>query len=92
MINECLKTPLQGIVAALEGMKIRQDREVLLHFSPYKKMMIIGKNDPALNYNSLISQTHNTNVKIVELDGGHMSFIENESECLNAITHFIENI
>ncbi|WP_299556773.1 alpha/beta hydrolase [Seonamhaeicola sp.] len=92
LINECLKTPLQGIVAALEGMKIREDREVLLHFSPYKKMMIIGKKDPALDYKSLMSQTENTEVKIVEFDGGHMSFIENKAEFLDSIMYFIENI
>jgi len=33
--NEALKTPLQGIVAALEGMKTRNDREVILHFTTY---------------------------------------------------------
>jgi hypothetical protein len=27
--NKALKTPLQGIVASLEGMKIRSDREAL---------------------------------------------------------------
>lgn len=91
LIKDCQKTPLQGIVAALEGMKIREDREVLLHFSPYKKMMIIGKNDPILNYKNLISQTKDTNVNVVVLDGGHMSFIENESACLDNIMHFIEN-
>ena len=32
---QALKTPLQGIVASLEGMKIRKDREVLLHLTPY---------------------------------------------------------
>src|SRR5690606_26597163 len=44
--KEALKTPLQGIVAALEGMKIRDDREILLHFTPFAKMMILGKKDP----------------------------------------------
>ncbi|TYA70132.1 alpha/beta fold hydrolase [Seonamhaeicola marinus] len=91
LIDQCLKTPLQGIVAALEGMKIRNDREVLLHFSPYRKLMIIGKKDPALNYEALIAQTKNTKVKVVEFDGGHMSFIENKTECKDTILHFIEN-
>jgi hypothetical protein len=44
---EALKTPLQGIVAALEGMKIRKDREVILHFAPYPIQLILGKKDPA---------------------------------------------
>jgi hypothetical protein len=41
--KEALKTPLQAIVASLEGMKIRADREVLLHLSPYPKMLILGE-------------------------------------------------
>ncbi|WP_369407158.1 hypothetical protein [Seonamhaeicola sediminis] len=92
LIKECLNTPLQGIIAALEGMKIREDREVLLHFSPYKKMMIIGKEDPALDYNSLKTQSKNTEVIVVEFEGGHMSFIENKDDFSNSIMYFIENI
>jgi len=88
--KEALKTPLQGIVAALEGMKIRNDREVLLHFSPYKKMMILGKKDPVLDYNALIEQTQNTDVSVVELSDGHMSHIENFDETLKAIKSFIK--
>ncbi|MEW4923228.1 alpha/beta hydrolase [Algibacter sp. 2305UL17-15] len=88
--NEALKMPLQGIIAALEGMKIREDREILWHFSPYKKMMIIGKRDPVLNYDELIAQTKNSGVEVVEFPDGHMSFIENEEEFLQKIMHFIE--
>ncbi|TGV01973.1 alpha/beta fold hydrolase [Flavivirga rizhaonensis] len=90
--KEALKTSLQGIIASLEGMKIRNDREALLHFTPFKKMLIISKKDPVLDYNTLISQTKNTNVKVVEFPDGHMSHIENKSEFLHTIMHFIENI
>jgi len=89
--KEALKTPLQGIVAALEGMKIRNDREVLLHFSPYKKMMILGKKDPVLTYSLLIEQTKNTEVSVVELPDGHMSHIENFEETLKAIKSFVKS-
>ena len=41
--KEALKTPLQGIVAALEGMKNRPDRETLLSETSFKKMMISFK-------------------------------------------------
>lgn len=90
--KQALQTPLQGIVAALEGMKIRDDREVLLHFSPYKKMMIIGKKDPVLNYNDLIAQTRNSEVEVVELPDGHMSYIENEAEFVEGVQVFLKNI
>ena len=90
LINEALKTPLQGILAALEGMKIRKNRESLLRNTPFKKMMVIGKKDPALNYESLVSQVKNTDVDVVEFPDGHMSFIENERELFQTIMHFID--
>lgn len=89
LIQEAQQTPLQGIVAALEGMKIRQDREALLHFTPFKKMLIIGKKDPVLSYDSLIAQTENTEVKVVEFPDGHMSHIENKDILLQEIMRFI---
>jgi pimeloyl-ACP methyl ester carboxylesterase len=76
--KEALTISLQGIVAALEGMKIREDREVLLHFSPYKKMMIIGKHDPVLAYDELMDQTKNSEVIVDIFPDGHMSHIENK--------------
>ena len=86
------QTHLQGIIAALEGMKIRNDREALLHFTPFKKMMIAGKKDPVLNYDNLVEQTKNTEVHLVTLPDGHMSHIENKDIFLLEIIHFIEKI
>ncbi|MCB0447006.1 MAG: alpha/beta hydrolase [Gelidibacter sp.] len=88
--KEALKTPLQGIIAALEGMKIRKNRVHLLQKSNYKKLMIIGRKDPVLEYNTLIEQTQNTEVKIVEFSDGHMSHIENKREFTYIIIRFIE--
>ncbi|MCL5126989.1 alpha/beta fold hydrolase [Algibacter sp. L4_22] len=90
--KEAQQTPLQGIVAALEGMKIRNDREALLHFTPFKKMVIAGKKDPVLHYDLLVEQTKNTEAKLVTLPDGHMSHIENKDELLINLMHFIEKI
>lgn len=90
--NEALKIPLQGIIAALEGMKIRKDRTKLLKSKAFKKLMIIGKHDPVLNRESLINQIKNTDVKIVEFPDGHMSHIENKEDFLKEIMYFIEKI
>lgn len=88
---QALKTPLQGYIAAQEGMKIRNDREVLLHFSPYKKMLILGKKDPVLDYNDLLDQVKNTEVEVVELPDGHMSHIENKYELITALKRFVKS-
>lgn len=87
--KEALKTPLQGYIAAQEGMKIRNDREVLLHFSPYKKMLIVGKKDPVLDYNESLDQVKNTEVELVEFPDGHMSHVENKNELILALKRFV---
>ena len=89
--KEALQTPLQGYIAGQEGMKIRNDREVLLHFSPYKKMLILGKKDPVIEYESLKDQLRNTEVEVVEFPDGHMSHIENKEELIIALKRFVKS-
>jgi pimeloyl-ACP methyl ester carboxylesterase len=89
---EALKTPLQGVVASLEGMKIRKDREVLLHLTPYPKMLILGKKDPVLIYENSLEQIENTAVKLVTFPDGHMSHIENREELKNVLLEFFKGI
>ena len=90
--KEALKTPLQGIVASLEGMKIRQDREVLLHLTPYPKLLILGEKDPVLNYEETKEQIENTTVKLVTFPDGHMSHIENQDQLLIVLLAFFKSI
>ena len=89
---EALKTPLQGVVASLEGMKIRKDREVLLHLTPYPKMLILGKKDPVLIYETTLEQIEDTAVKLVTFPDGHMSHIENRDELLKVLLDFLKSI
>jgi len=89
---EALKTPLRGIVAALEGMKIRKDREVLLHFAPYPIILVLGKKDPVLNYEDSLNQIENTRVQLVSYPDGHMSPVENERELAETLQQFLKKI
>ncbi|WP_413999580.1 alpha/beta fold hydrolase [Flavobacterium sp. W1B] len=90
--KEALKTPLQAIVASLEGMKIRADREVLLHLSPFPKMLILGKKDPVLPYKETKTQIENTEVELVTFADGHMSHIENQEELTKVLLAFFKKI
>ncbi len=90
--KEALKTPLQGIVASLEGMKIRQDREVLLHLTPFPKLLILGEKDPVLNYEETKEQIENTAVQLITFPDGHMSHIENQDELLAVLLSFFKSI
>jgi pimeloyl-ACP methyl ester carboxylesterase len=89
---EALKTPLQGIVAAQEGMKVRNDREVLLHLTPYSKMLILGKKDPVLNYEENKDQVENSEVELVTFNDGHMSHIENREELTIILLNFLKKV
>ena len=89
---EALKTPLQGIVAALEGMKIRKDREVLLHFAPYPIQLVLGKKDGVLVYEETIDQIEGTKAELTTFPDGHMSHIENEAELKKVLVDFLRRI
>lgn len=89
---EALKTPLQGIVASQEGMKIRKDREVILHFATYPILLILGKKDPVLNYEENTNQIENTKVELITFNDGHMSHIENREELSKVLVGFLKKI
>lgn len=89
---QALKTPLQGIVASLEGMKIRKDREVLLHFAPYPIQLVLGKKDGVLIYDDTIDQIEGTKVELTTFPDGHMSHIENEKELKIVLLEFLKKI
>ena len=89
---EALNTPLQAIVASLEGMKIRLDREVLLHLTPYPKLLILGEKDPVLEYEETRKQIVSTDVALVTFPDGHMSHIENQEELTVVLLQFLKKI
>lgn len=83
--------PVQGIVAALEGMKIRKDRSELLMNSPIHKMAILGHQDPVLEFDTVYKPLKGLGIEIIEFSDGHMSHIENFKEFTYTIKRFIEN-
>lgn len=90
VIEEALKIEHQGIIAALEGMKIRKDQTSIYKTANFPIQLIIGEQDSALDYNSLIEQAKHTKVEIVEFPDGHMSHLENKNELIETLTSFIK--
>ena len=88
--QEALQISPQGITASLEGMKIREDLTSIYKNTNFPIQLIIGKQDPALAYSSLIEQVINTKVHVVEFPDGHMSHIENKDELIQALLLFIK--
>ncbi|MEY4433348.1 MAG: hypothetical protein RLZZ44_1482 [Bacteroidota bacterium] len=90
--QEALKTPLQGIVASLEGMKIRNDREVLLHLTPYPKLLVLGEKDPVLQFEETKEQIEGTQVQLLRFPDGHMSHIENQDALRMELLQFFKSV
>lgn len=90
--QQALKTPLQGIVATLEGMKIRKDREVLLHFGPYPISLILGIQDTVLNYSETSAQVEGTRATLFSFPDGHMTPIENRDELCELLLQYFKKL
>lgn len=86
--KEALQTPLQGVIAAIEGMKIRKDREYLLQENRFPITLVAGKKDPVLNSESIQQQGKHDGVELIWLPDGHMSTIENQTEVLEIMGRF----
>jgi pimeloyl-ACP methyl ester carboxylesterase len=90
--QEALQTSQQGIIAALEGMKIRKNRTSVFQNTDYKKLLIASKNDPVLNYKNVIKIVQQTNIELVTFSNGHMSHIENRNELNENLLKFVNHI
>ncbi|EDP72689.1 hypothetical protein FBALC1_16347 [Flavobacteriales bacterium ALC-1] len=85
-----LQTPVQGYIAAQEGMKLRPNRFDVFKNLNCKQLIIIGKKDAVVNGDSIISKIKGTSINYIEFSEGHMSYIENESELSYELLRFIE--
>jgi pimeloyl-ACP methyl ester carboxylesterase len=93
-LNQALRTPKQGIIAAIEGMKTRINREMILHFAPFKSCIVFSENDPVISKESIFAQCQNKDeILIISIeDCGHMGHIEALGHSVNAIKAFLKNI
>jgi len=88
------KTLKEGIIASLEGMKNRPDRQHVLLHSKVPVLIILGKNDKRIPLEVIIPQTllpeHS---EIILLDHvGHMGFIEASGKTFAALKGFAERV
>jgi len=84
------RTSKQGIVAALEGMKVRKNREAILKFADYPILIIAGKRDNVIPWETLKAQSAHPRLgKFKAFEGvGHMGFIEARNETLRLLKRF----
>lgn len=80
-------------VAALEGMKDRPNRDIILGLAEYPVMMVIGELDNILPYQGLLEQSEtirHKHVLLLEHDG-HMGFLESPRVVNKALRKFLRN-
>lgn len=82
--EEALKTPLQGVIAALDGMRQRPNREILLKFPPYPVHIIASDKDPRIpveESRELAAISEHVHLHLIK-GCGHMSYIEAPQKAL----------
>ena len=81
-----LKTPIEGICAALKGMRERPDRSSILYDYKGGIYIIVGMNDETVNPELFLTLIPDLpNIHLYKFDGGHMAFIENYDEVLSIL-------
>jgi pimeloyl-ACP methyl ester carboxylesterase len=91
LIKLCAKSSEYGIIAALEGMKIRPDRSKLLENTKIPVQYIIGKMDNFIPFDILERLKLPKDADIVVLENsGHMGMFEEKEKSLNALTKFFD--
>lgn len=88
------KTPKEGIIAAIRGMKNRPDRQHVLVNSRVPVLFIIGKNDSRIPLSTIIPQTllpaHSETILLDNV--GHMGFIESSRKTFEALQGFASRV
>lgn len=81
-----------GVIAALAGMRDRNDQSELLKELEIPVLFIIGKQDSRIPLDVIMPQLSiAANCEALLLDGvGHMGFIESKNHTRAAIEHFVE--
>ncbi|MCX6246124.1 MAG: alpha/beta fold hydrolase [Bacteroidetes bacterium] len=90
LVKRAKEIPKEGIIAALEGMKVRKNQSAVLKSIPVPVLFIIGLKDPKAPLDRLwqmVSLPQRSECLILR-NIGHMGYIEAPEETLNAVKGF----
>lgn len=92
LVRIASETSDKGIVAALDAMMNRSDRNEVLKALQIPKYSFIGKDDNFIPFDKGLEWANNNCMKpIIFEHSGHMSFIEEKESCLVAIRQIIKS-
>lgn len=80
--------PVEGIKAALRGMRDRKDRTQILKDFPREKQMLLAKDDSLISVQDTLKIAADCGVKTKVVAGGHLSVIES----LPAVRGFLVSV
>ncbi len=81
--NEAYTFPVDGIKAAIKGMRDRKNRTAVLKNFQRKKHVILAEEDPILPFREAKTLAENYGAAVKIIEGGHMSLIENRKAVTN---------
>lgn len=87
--DEANKTTEQGIIAAMEGMKIRPDYAKIIQTSKFNTILIIGRDDNLIDSQKMIKEGEKLGVTTFLMDGGHMLHIENRTKVVLLLAEIV---
>jgi pimeloyl-ACP methyl ester carboxylesterase len=85
-----LKTTIEGVKAAQEGMKMRKDTTEVWRNSTIEKCLVLGVKDEILDYNT--TQEIASENDLFLLPNGHMSHLEDQEELIKIYQNFFTKI
>ncbi|OAD90692.1 alpha/beta hydrolase [Aequorivita soesokkakensis] len=86
--TEAYSFPVEGIKAAIRGMRDRKDRtEILKNFNK-EKYLVLAEEDPILPFLEVKEVAEKCNASVKIIGGGHMSLVEN----LNSVAEYLHFI
>lgn len=78
--SEAHTFPLEGIKAALRGMRDRKDRTAVLKSFTRQKFILLAEDDPIMPIAENVKLAKETNTEVTVVSGGHMSSIEKQED------------
>jgi pimeloyl-ACP methyl ester carboxylesterase len=80
LIDDALNFSDQGIISALEGMKIRTNKTEVLKAFHGPKTIVASRQDPVIDYQEIIAIAKKCDCTLKSMPDGHLSFLENRDE------------
>jgi len=75
--TEALSFPIEGIKAAIKGMRNRKNRTTILKNFNNEKYIILAEDDPFLPIEETQKLAESCGAKVIIIEGSHMSTVEN---------------